>query len=50
MQMSIFVALALHTDIWRVYKTKKVGFEENECLIFIKLAVGLTFIAVSENA
>ena len=22
---------------------KKVGFKENECLIFIKLAVGLTF-------
>ena len=30
-------------------QNKKVGFDENECLIFIKLAVGLTFVAVSEN-
>ena len=28
-------------------ENKKISFEENECLIFIKLAVGLTFVAVS---
>ena len=49
MQMSIFGALALHRYLESL-QNKKVGFEENECLIFIKLAVGSTFVAVSENA